>query len=122
MRKLLLLFIALPIIALGQEEMVINADEIFFEDKVTYFIKDSTLVTGKVRGWHPNGQLTGEATLKDGKGQGVYKVWYSNGQLRSEGIYKDGKKDGVWKRWNEEGKLISEDTYKDGELISKKEY
>ncbi len=28
MKKLILLFIALPIIALGQEEMVINADDI----------------------------------------------------------------------------------------------
>ena len=98
MKKLLLLLIALPIIALGQEEMVINADDINMVDNVVYFKSDTTLVSGVVRQWH------------------------DNGQLRSEEIYKDGKKDGVWKRWNEEGKLISEETYKDGELISKKEY
>lgn len=76
MRKLLLLLFALPVVALGQEEMVINADDINMVGNVAYFKHDTTLVSGLIRLWKANGNLWREGIVKDGKMDGVRKWWH----------------------------------------------
>ena len=109
MKKLLLLFIAISIFECGEkEEKIINVDDITIVNKIAYNKHDMTLVTGKVRKWHENGQLMRDWQYKDGIANGVSKEWHENGQLRVETTYKDGKKDGVSKMWFENGQLRSE--------------
>ena len=148
MKKLLLLLFAITLIGcVEKEEKIINGDnDAFFKHEIAYFKNDTTLVTGKIKGWFENGQLRYEGTWKDGKNDGFYKRWHKNGQRWYEGTYKDGGAHGSWKGWHdngqlsdewnykdgkhdgdfkyydENGKLTKEETYKDGILISGKKY
>jgi antitoxin component YwqK of YwqJK toxin-antitoxin module len=115
MKKLLLLFIVIPIIVFGQEEKIIDANAITRIDGLRVMKNDSTLVTGKVHGWHKNGQLSWEGKLTDGKFDGRSKAWYENGQLEAEVSWKDGKQDGDWNYWFKNGQLKEQGVYKDGE-------
>ena len=68
MKKLLFLFIFLPIISHAQEDRVIDPSEIFIKDYIAYFKKDSTLVNGLVNGWYQRQENFGfkiEATFID---------------------------------------------------------
>ena len=49
MRKLLLLIIVVPIIAFGQEENIINYNDIIEIDGLLLLKSDSTPITGKVK-------------------------------------------------------------------------
>ena len=144
MKKLLLLFIVIPIIVFGQEEKIIDANDIIKIDGLRLMKTDSTLVTGKVviwykneqlsfeakfkdgrangrsKAWFKNGQLEAEVSWKEGKQDGNWNYWFKNGQLKKEGVFKDGKKNGVFKEWNKRGKLTLEEAYTIGKLISEK--
>jgi antitoxin component YwqK of YwqJK toxin-antitoxin module len=104
----------IPIIAFGQENNIINTNDLYSVDEIAYFKKDSTLVTGKVNRWYENGQLMKEGTCKDGKQDGVWKEWHENGQIESEGTFKDGEEDGLFSMWHENGQLKGTGNYKNG--------
>ena len=129
-----------------KEQSIINIDDTIVLEDSMYFKKDTTLVSGLVKEYYENGELSWEANINDGKRDGLVRGWYENGQLSFEGIDKDGKKDGLirfwyengqlWfeinnkdnmpdgltRYWHEDGRLKSEKTWKNGVLIEKKEY
>ena len=79
---------------------------------------EATLKDGKPEGlmtaWFENGQKNQEITYKDGKPEGLATRWYKNGKKMVEAAYKDGKEDGPSTTWHENGQKWSEVTYKDG--------
>lgn len=65
------------------------------------------------------GRTEEEATYKDGKLHGIYRVYQKrNGKLQSEAEYKDGVQDGIYRFYNEEGEVTLEYQFKDGEKVS----
>ncbi len=63
---------------------------------------------------YPNGKVSSEGIIKDGKPDGYWKNYYENGKLKSEGNRKDFKLDSLWKFYNEKGLLYLIYTYKEG--------
>jgi uncharacterized protein len=64
--------------------------------------------------YYPNGKLSSEGTMTNGKPDGYWKNYYENGKLKSEGNRKDFKLDSLWKFYNEKGLLYLIYTYKEG--------
>ena len=52
---------------------------------------------------YPNGNISSEGTLRDGKPDGYWKTYYENGQLKSEGNRANFLLDGVWRFFSETG-------------------
>ena len=52
---------------------------------------------------YPNGNISSEGTLRDGKPDGYWKTYYENGQLKSEGNRVNFLLDGVWRFFSETG-------------------
>lgn len=52
---------------------------------------------------YPNGVLSSEGTLRDGKPDGYWKTYHQNGKLKSEGDRVDFELAGNWKFYSEEG-------------------
>jgi antitoxin component YwqK of YwqJK toxin-antitoxin module len=130
MKEIILILVTISL--LSCENKTIDPNETFILDQNTYFKKDSTLVTGKVKGWSDESERFIEEIIKDGKAEGVCKGWYQNGQLGNEKHFKDGLPEGLDKQWSENGKLkaktiwekdsnegISEEYYDSGLLKSK---
>jgi antitoxin component YwqK of YwqJK toxin-antitoxin module len=69
---------------------------------------------GLNRYYYPNGQVSSEGSMRDGKPDGYWKTYYDNGKLKSEGNRKDFQLDSLWKFYTEEGKLSLEFDYKNG--------
>ncbi|NND23134.1 MAG: TIGR02281 family clan AA aspartic protease, partial [Acidimicrobiia bacterium] len=103
-------------VLVNEEKVIINVEDVTRIDGKFYLKYDMTLVTGKLRKWHENGQLELEVTVKNGKPVGVAKGWYEDRQLKFEGTYRDGKLHGVEKKWYENGKPWETVTWKDGKL------
>lgn len=73
--------------------------------------------------YYPNGQLSWQATIKNGKPFGLVRHWHENGVLKRESFHDDeGLKHGVVKTWNKEGKLLGECHFEHGTGISKSWY
>jgi uncharacterized protein len=64
--------------------------------------------------YYPNGKVSSEGTIRDGKPDGYWKNYYENGLLKSEGNRKDFKLDSLWKFYSEKGLLYIVYTYKEG--------
>ena len=93
-----------------------NLDEIYSIDKLVYYKKDSTLITGEVNSFHENGQVKQLKTFKEGILDGARKVWYEDGELMQEGNYIKGEVVGIRKAWYKNGQLKAEGNYKNGVL------
>jgi len=79
------------------------------------YLKDSKIpYTGKLYGFHPNGQKMHESNYKNGRIDGLAERWYENGQKESEANFKDGKLSGLKTAWYENGTVMYEFRYKDG--------
>jgi antitoxin component YwqK of YwqJK toxin-antitoxin module len=76
--------------------------------------QDTLRTDGYHRYYYPNGILSSEGTMKDGKPDGYWKSYYENGHLKSEGNRKDFELDSLWKFYNEDGVLIVEIYYRNG--------
>lgn len=63
---------------------------------------------------YPNGKVSSEGFIKNGKPDGYWKNYYENGILKSEGNRKNNELDSLWKFYNEEGKLTLTYEYKQG--------
>jgi len=76
---------------------------------------DTTKVkNGFVQFFHPNGKVSSEGTLQDGKPNGYWKTYYPTGILKSEGNRLNMQLDSVWKFYNEKGALLSSFSYQLG--------
>ena len=60
----------------------------------------------------PNGHISSEGILKNGRPTGYWKTYYDNGQLKSEGNRKNFLLDSIWKFYNNKGVLLDEINYK----------
>ena len=52
---------------------------------------------------YPNGQISSEGTLRDGRPDGLWKTYYESGQLKSVGKRKDFLLDSTWVFFSEAG-------------------
>ena len=78
------------------------------------FAQDSIRNNGMNRFYFPNGKLSSEGLLTNGKPDGYWKSYYENGKIKSEGNRKNFELDSLWKFYSEEGKLIVEINYRSG--------
>ena len=93
---------------------VVDGDKVEEREGVIY-LKDSKIpYTGKLYGFHPNGQKMHESNYKNGRIDGLAERWYENGQKESEANFKDGKLSGLKTAWYENGTVKYEFRYKDG--------
>jgi len=63
--------------------------------------------------YYPNGKLSSEGPMRDGKPDGYWKTYHTNGNIKSEGNRKDFQLDSTWKFYNDKGKITYEYTYKE---------
>lgn len=75
---------------------------------------DTVLKNGYQKFTYPDGKLSSEGLIREGKPDGYWKSYYQNGKLKSEGNRKEFELDSLWKFYNEQGKLILEINYKKG--------
>ncbi|MBI3511666.1 MAG: toxin-antitoxin system YwqK family antitoxin [Bacteroidetes bacterium] len=64
--------------------------------------------------YYPNGKLSSEGNMRDGKPDGYWKTYYESGKIKSEGNRKNFELDSTWKFYTEQGKLQFEYTYANG--------
>lgn len=76
--------------------------------------QDTLQEDGYRKFYYPNGKLSSEGTIKDGKPDGYWKSFYQNGMPKSEGNRRNHELDSLWKFFNEDGKVILEIFYKKG--------
>jgi antitoxin component YwqK of YwqJK toxin-antitoxin module len=62
--------------------------------------------------YYPNGNISSEGTIENGKPNGYWKTYYSNGQMKSEGNRKEFLLDSTWKFYRDNGSLSQLITYK----------
>lgn len=63
---------------------------------------------------YPDGSISSEGTMRNGKPDGYWKTYFENGILKSEGNRVEFELDGMWKFYNEAGILILEIEYREG--------
>jgi antitoxin component YwqK of YwqJK toxin-antitoxin module len=78
------------------------------------FSQDTIHKDGFNKFYYPNGKLSSEGTLKNGKPDGYWKSYNDNGTVKSEGNRKNFELDSLWKFYNPDGKLMVEINYRAG--------
>ena len=61
---------------------------------------------GPVKIYYPNGQVSSEGYVKDGKPDGYWKSYYVTGVIKSEGKRSNFLLDSTWKFYNQSGELV----------------
>ncbi len=61
--------------------------------------------------YYPNGKLSSEGFMKNGKPEGLWKTYYPSGVIRSEGIRKNHLLDSIWVFFNEAGDTLQKVSY-----------
>ncbi|MCF8224967.1 MAG: hypothetical protein K9J30_03725 [Bacteroidales bacterium] len=69
---------------------------------------------GPVKIYYPNGQVSSEGFVKNGKPDGYWKTYYVTGILKSEGKRTNFLLDSTWKFYDQSGNLVEEINYKLG--------
>src|SRR5688572_8808778 len=64
--------------------------------------------------YYPNGAISSEGNLVNGKPDGIWKAYHENGNLKSEGNRINGVLEGAWKFYNEDGSISAEYNYSNG--------
>ena len=67
---------------------------------------------GLNRFYYPNGKLSSEGWMKDGKPDGYWKSFYENGVLKSEGKRLYFQLDSIWSFYNTEGQIVELISYR----------
>lgn len=62
--------------------------------------------------YYPNGTISSEGTMRNGKPDGYWKTYHENGTLKSEGKRVNFELDSLWTFYNEAGDVILEVNYK----------
>lgn len=69
---------------------------------------------GPVKIYYPNGQVSSEGFVKDGKPDGFWKTYYVTGILKSEGKRTNFLLDSTWNFYNQSGELVEVINYQLG--------
>ena len=69
---------------------------------------------GPVKIYYPNGQVSSEGFVRDGKPDGYWKTYYVTGILKSEGKRTNFLLDSTWKFYNHSGELVEVINYQVG--------
>ncbi len=64
--------------------------------------------------YFPEGQISAEGTMRDGKPDGFWITYFPNGHIKSKGKRTDFKLDSVWIFYNENGAIKEKISYKNG--------
>lgn len=64
--------------------------------------------------YFPNGQVSSEGNMIEGKPDGLWKAYYVNGLLKSIGLRKNALLDSVWVFYNEKGNIYKKINYQFG--------
>jgi antitoxin component YwqK of YwqJK toxin-antitoxin module len=84
---------------------------LFFTDA---FAQDTLQKDGLKKFYYPNGKISSEGRLKNGKPDGYWKSYNENGTIKSEGNRIDFELDSLWKFYDQDGKLLVDIHYKSG--------
>ena len=76
--------------------------------------KDSVNANGYNKFYYPNGVVSSEGTMRDGKPDGYWKTFNENGIMVSEGNRKNFELDSTWRFYDNDGKIAMEVNYKLG--------
>jgi len=63
---------------------------------------------------HPNGIISSEGFMRDGKPDGYWKTYWENGVLKAEGNRKNFELDSIWNFYDESGKTTLQISYLNG--------
>ncbi len=85
-----------------------------FKISACYAQENTGANNGFTQFFYPNGKVSSEGTLLNGKPDGYWKTFYENGVLKSEGNRRNFQLDSVWKFYNEQGVLTTEYVYQSG--------
>lgn len=75
---------------LNEKEKIVSPDEIEKKGPIYYEKSTNTPFTGIIRTYHPNGIISSEGRLKNGKKDGKLKKYDKNGGIIRESYFKDG--------------------------------
>ena len=78
------------------------------------YSQDSIQKDGHNKFYYPNGRISSEGTLKDGKPDGYWKSYFENGTIKSEGNRRNFELDSLWKFYKPDGTLMVEINYRSG--------
>jgi antitoxin component YwqK of YwqJK toxin-antitoxin module len=78
------------------------------------YAQDTIQKKGFVKFYYPNGVLSSQGFLQNGKPNDYWKSYYETGKIKSEGNRANFELDSLWKFYNENGKLLVEINYKSG--------
>ena len=92
------------------------------KNEVVYLQKDSSLFTGKVKDYYPNGYIKLSARFKEGYRQGKFIKWHSNHRKFLFEHYKNGYKHGICKKVDINGRLMYRKKYHLGEMLWEKDF
>jgi antitoxin component YwqK of YwqJK toxin-antitoxin module len=87
---------------------------------------ERNLIDGRMEGiynsYYKNGNLKYEVTMKNNNREGAYKEYFSSGELKQEIHYKNASRIGESRTYFVTGTLDSTTNYKNGERVSLKDY
>lgn len=95
---------------------------LFFTFFFTFAQNSSKVTDGFVRYYHPNGKVSSEGTLRNGKPDGYWKNYYENGILKIEGNRKNFLLDSTWKFYDQKGRIQRILNYKEGKKHGTAQY
>lgn len=71
----------------------------------------NTVTDGIAKFYYPNGKLSSEGTMRQGKPDGYWKTYFENGIVKSEGNRKNYLLDSVWKFYDDSARILVSITY-----------
>ncbi len=86
---------------------------LFFRVGSAQNLSDS-LHPGFTRYYYPNGNISSEGIIKEGKPDGYWRSYFESGKLKSEGNRLNHQLDGIWIFYDENGWIILETRYVEG--------
>ncbi len=78
------------------------------------FSQENEIVNGPVKYFYPNGQVSSEGILKNGKPDGYWKTYFVTGIIKSEGKRINTLLDSVWNFYDQTGNLVQTISYRLG--------
>lgn len=87
---------------------------LFFFSLLPYCGISQKVTEGYNKLYYPNGKLSSEGTIRDGKPDGYWKTYYESGKIKSEGNRKNFVLDSIWKFYTPKGLMYVAFTYANG--------
>jgi uncharacterized protein len=76
--------------------------------------ENNIIPNGYNRFFHPNGIISSEGLMRDGKPDGYWKTYWETGILKAEGNRKNFELDSIWSFYDESGKTTLQISYLNG--------